>query len=134
VQYSSDIDRWSSIAIPPARRRTRPYRRIGKLTVHLLDPACWAVYKLARYLDADVEDLRSVLRRERLSAPALARLCGESLRASPRSTHLLAFRRQVEHFFVAHGPAVWGRRFDPRRAVAVFHRAARIERVGSAPR
>lgn len=128
VQYSTDIDRWSSVAIPPARMRTRPHRRIGRLSVHLLDPKCWAVYKLARYLDTDVDDLLVVLRRERPSAAALARLCGESLRTSPRSTHLFSFRRHVEHFFETHGPAVWGHGFDPSRAIAGFHRAARIDR------
>jgi len=128
VQYSSDLDRWSSVAIPPARRRTRPYRRVGRLTVHLLDPANWAVYKLARYLDADVDDLRVVLRRQRVPSRRLATLCGESLRASPRSTQLFLFRKQVEHFFREHGPAVWGRRFDPSPAIAAFHQAARIPR------
>jgi hypothetical protein len=126
VQYSTDIDRWSQVALPPSRMRTRPHRRIGRLSVHLLAPACWAVYKLARYLDADVEDIRAVLRREHVSPTGLARLCGESLRASPRSPHLFTFRRHVEHFFAAHGRAVWGARFDAARAVAAFHRAARI--------
>jgi hypothetical protein len=126
VQYSADVDRWSSVAIPQARRRSRPYRRIGRLTVHLLDPASWAVYKLARYLDQDVEDLQVVLRHERLPSGRLARLCGESLRVSPRSTHLFLFRKQVEHFFREHGRAVWGRRFDPSTAIATFHRVAGI--------
>jgi len=126
VQYSTDIDRWSSIAIPPRRWKTRPWRRIGPLSVHLLDPACWAVYKLARYLDADGDDLRSVLRHERVPPARLARLCGESLRTSPKSTQLLAFRRHVEHFFSAHGRAVWGSTFDSRRAIGAFHRAAGI--------
>src|SRR5207302_1052684 len=112
VQYSTDIDRWSSVAIPPRRRKTRSYRRIGRLSVHLLDPACWAVYKLARYLDADVEDLRYVLRRAHVPSGALARLCGTSLRARPRSTQLFLFRRQVEHFFRTHGRAGWGPGFD----------------------
>ena len=128
VQYSTDIDRWSSVAIPPRRRKTRSYRRIGRLSVHLLDPTCWAVYKLARYLDADVEDLRAVLRRQRVSSVALARLCGVSLRASPRSSQLFLFRKQVEHFLLEHGRAVWGRGFDPAGAIATFHRAARITR------
>src|SRR5207249_4459444 len=56
VQYSADIDRWSSIAVPTAKRRTRLRRRVGRVAVHLLEPRCWAVYKLARYLDADVEE------------------------------------------------------------------------------
>lgn len=126
VQYSADIDRWSPVAIPPGKRRTRPWKRFGRLSLHLLDPACWAVYKLARYLDSDVEDLRAVLRRQRVPSLALARLCGVSLRTSPRSTQLFLFRRQVEHFFHAHGPAVWGRGFEATRAVAAFRRAAKL--------
>jgi len=43
-QYATDIDRWSSVSIPAARRRTRAFRRIGLLSVHLLAPTCWAVY------------------------------------------------------------------------------------------
>lgn len=126
VQYSTDIDRWSSVTIPPARFRTRPFRRIGRLSVHLLDPKCWAVYKLARYLDSDVDDLIAVLRRARPSPTALARLCGESLRASPRSPQLFNFRRQVEHFFRTHASAVWGPRFTADEALRAFARASRI--------
>lgn len=126
VQYSADIDRWSPVAVPARRRGGRLHRRLGQLSVHLLDPACWAVYKLARYLDSDVEDLRAVLRRQRVSSDALARLCGTSLRTSPRSTQLFLFRKQVEHFFRNHGRAAWGRGFEADRAIAVFRRAARI--------
>ena len=41
VQYSNDIDRWSSIAMPDYQRHTRPYKRFGRVSVHLLDPAYW---------------------------------------------------------------------------------------------
>jgi hypothetical protein len=126
VQYSTDIDRWSAVSIPERRRKTRPLRRVGRLSVHLLDPTCWAVYKLARYLDADVDDLRAVLARQRVSGDGLARLCGICLRTSSRSTQLFLFRRQVAHFFRAHGRAVWGRGFDAERAIALFRRAAKI--------
>jgi len=126
VQYSQDIDRWSAVMVPSHRRKTRPFRRLGRLSVHLLDPGCWAVYKLARYLESDVEDLRVVLKRDRVPWRRLTRLCGESLRASPRSAALFAFRRQVEHFFREHGGFVWGKGFDAERATAAFHRAARI--------
>ncbi len=126
VQYSTDIDRWSPVTVPARQRRRRLHRRVGRLSVQMLDPVCWAVYKLSRYLDSDVEDLRVVLRRQRVSSAALARLCGVCLRSSPRSTHLFLFRRQVEHFFRTHGPTVWGRGFDAGRAIASFHRAARI--------
>jgi hypothetical protein len=128
VQYSTDIDRWSSIAVPVKHQKTRAHRRVGRLSVHLLDPRCWAVYKLARYLDADVDDLRHVLGRKRPPPASLARICGESLRGSPRSSQLLSFRRHVEHFFTTHGQAVWGKAFEPARAIRAFHRAARIGR------
>jgi hypothetical protein len=126
-EWSCSIRR-TSIAGRPSRSRRggRLHRRLGRLSVHVLDPACWAVYKLARYLDSDVEDLRAVLRRQRVSSAALARLCGMSLRASPRSTQLFLFRKQVEHFFRNHGRAVWGRGFDAERALAAFRRGARI--------
>jgi len=126
IQYATDIDRWSSVSVPTARRRSRPLRRIGRLSVHVLDPACWAVYKLTRYLDSDVADLRAVLRRQRVPWRGLARLCGESLRSSPRSTQLRLFRQQVEHFFRTHGRHVWGQRFDPERAIDTFQSAAGI--------
>ena len=128
VQFSSDIDRWSSIAIPPSKFRTLPYRRIGRLSAHLLDPACWAVYKLARYRESDIHDLVAVLKREQVAPLRLAGLCGASLRSSPRSTALHSFRKQVEHFFRKHGAAIWGNSFDPDPGIARFHREAGITR------
>ena len=126
VQFSDDIDRWSSVSVPPAIRGSRRLRTVGRLSVCLLDPACWAVYKLARYLDADVEDLVAVLRHAHVPWSRLARFCGVALRSSPRSTQLILFRRQVEHFFRLQGATVWGKRFDAERAVRAFQRAARI--------
>jgi hypothetical protein len=37
VQYSTDIDRWSPVAIPARRRTTRLHRRHGRLAVHLVE-------------------------------------------------------------------------------------------------
>ena len=114
VQYSADIDRWSQVAIPKSKMKTRFYKRFGLPTVHLLDPKCRAVYKLARYLDSDVADLLALLKRQKVSWIGLSRLCGDCLRFSPRSTQPYLFRRQVEHFFKEH-----------ERAIATFHRAAK---------
>jgi hypothetical protein len=126
VRFSDDIDRRSSVSVPAGRRTSRRLRTIGSLDVRLLDPACWAIYKLARYLDSDVEDLVAVLRNARVPWLGLARLCGVALRSSPRSTQLGLFRHHVEHFFRIHGSAVWGRRFDEERAVRTFRRAGTI--------
>lgn len=126
VQYSTDIDRWSSVAIPPHRFKTRRYQRLSRLTVHLLDPLCWAVYKLARYLETDITDLHAVLTCQQVSSFRLARLCGECLRTSPRSTQLFLFRRQVEHFFRTHGVQIWGAQFESIPVIAAFRQAAGI--------
>jgi hypothetical protein len=127
VQYSADIDRWSSITMPGYQRHTRLYRRFGRVRVHLLEPIYWAVPKLARYLDSDAEDIEAVLLAEGVKPEALARLCGRALRASPRSTAQFLFRQHVEHFFRAHGPAIWGEGFDAAVAVIAFHRAAGVQ-------
>lgn len=126
AQFAEDISRWSMISFLDYRRHTRLYRRFGRLEVRILGPAYWAIGKLTRYLDLDVQDLIRVLRRARLAPEPLARLWGRALKASPRSDACWSFRRHVETFFHRHGPAVWGRAFDPSRALAAFHRAAGI--------
>lgn len=130
VQYAEDVDRWSSVAIPRERRRTRAWRRFGLLEVELLEPLCWAVYKLARYLDSDVEDLVAVLGNERIDPLELAEICGASLASSPRSSSLWLFRRQVERFFREEGPRVWTKDFASEVAVERFHRLAGIGEDG----
>jgi hypothetical protein len=126
AQYSADIDRWSSITMPNYQRHTRLYQRFGRVRVHLLEPIYWAVPKLARYLDTDAEDIEAVLHAEGVGPEPLARLCGRALRASPRSSAQFSFRQHVEHFFRAHGPAVWGSSFDAEAAVRAFRRAVGI--------
>jgi hypothetical protein len=126
VNYAEDLDRWSSITLLDYRRHTRPYRRFGALDVRLLEPAYWAIGKLGRYFDLDVDDLVHVLRRTRVPPAAALRLWASALRASPRSTALAQYRRQVEHFLATHGPSVWGRDFDVEAAIRRFQRAAGI--------
>jgi hypothetical protein len=126
IQYSTDIDRWSLVAMPNYRRHTQPYRRYGRVTVHLLEPTYWAVPKLARYVDTDRLDLQVVLRTQGVRPEHLARVCGRALRASPRSTALFLFRQHVEDFLRTHGASVWGDDFDAEVAIGVFHRAAGI--------
>jgi hypothetical protein len=127
VQYSADIDRWSAITMPNYQRHTRLHRRFGRVSVHLLEPAYWAVPKLARYLDSDAADIQTVLRTQNVKPESLARLCGRALRASPRSTAQFSFRQHVEHFLRTYGPTVWGSDFDAEAAVRAFQRAAGIQ-------
>lgn len=124
VQYSQEIDRWSSIAIPGYRRRARRFARFGKLDLMLLDPTDWAVPKLTRYLDSDIFDLISVLKKQKIPPQDLAKRCGNALKKSPRSSALFLFRRQVEHFFMEHGKQIWGKGFHPEASLKLFHQMA----------
>ena len=124
VNYAEDIDRWSSVTLLDYRRHTAPYKTFGAIRVRLLSPAYWAIGKLARYFELDVDDLVRVLKRNRVPASPAIRLWARALRGSPRSASLPLFRRQVEHFLGTHGPAIWGRSFDAEAAIATFRRLA----------
>lgn len=127
AQFAEDISRWSMISFLDYTRHTHRYRRFGTVEVRVLDPAYWALGKLARSLELDVQDLVRVLRRAGLAPEPLARLWGRALKASPRSDARWSFRRHVEAFFQRQGPAIWGRAFEPAHAIAAFHRAAGIQ-------
>jgi hypothetical protein len=124
VNYAEDIDRWSSIAFLDYRRHTTAYRRFGTLRVRVLDPVYWAIGKLGRYLEIDVNDLIAVLTRHRVPVSRALAVWGAALRASPRSAALFQFRRQVEHFLRTYGRTIWGRGFTPELAVRRFLREA----------
>lgn len=123
---AEDIDRWGMITLLDYRRTSRLYERVGRLEIRLLDPTRWAIGKLTRYLDSDLRDVSAVFKKKQVTAATAARTWGTALRASPPSTSQLAFRRNVEHFFAEQGPRVWGRSFDPTRAIRLFHRSAGI--------
>ena len=126
ANFTEDIDRWGAISLLDYRRKTIPYRRFGTLEVRLLEPAYWSIGKISRYLDPDVHDLLTVLKRRRLPAGRLIRIWGRALRSSPRSTACAQFRHQAEHFLRTYGRMIWGRRFDAESAIQQFHRTAGI--------
>ncbi|MBI4340646.1 MAG: hypothetical protein HY598_00010 [Candidatus Omnitrophica bacterium] len=124
ANYAEDIDRWGQISLLDYRRTTQPYKRFGALEVRLIDPAYWTIGKLTRYLDPDVEDLVTVLRRQRITPGRLADLWGRALRLSPRSNVLTQFRRQAEHFLQTYGKAIWGPTFHADRILTRLYRRA----------
>ena len=125
ANYAEDIDRWSPISFLDYQRHTRPYRVFGSLTVRLLDPAYWSIGKISRFLDPDIRDLVSVLRRQRIPAPRLLGVWARAIRRSPRSPAQTQCRRQVEDFLRGFGPRVWGKSFHADRAIELFHQRLR---------
>ncbi|HEX5000530.1 MAG TPA: hypothetical protein VFY29_20070 [Terriglobia bacterium] len=125
-QYAEDIDKWSSIALPS--KRSRLYRRFGKVEVRILDPGLWAIGKLTRYLSTDVQDLRVVLKHANLRPIATVRLWGTALGISNVSSAQGLFRRQVESFLDRFSREIWGPGVDPSALNRTFLESARKAR------
>jgi hypothetical protein len=123
AQYAENIDQWSSIALPA--KRSRLYRRFGKVEVRILDPALWAIGKLVRYLSTDLQDLKTVLKSANRSPGAVVKLWGTALGMSPASSSQAVFRRQVENFLDQYSREIWGKRQDPKKLKEVFLHSAR---------
>ncbi len=121
AQYAEDIDRWSSITLLDYEKHTTLFKRFGRIGVYLLEPSYWAIGKLSRYLDPDIQDLILVFKRTRTSWEDLCEVTGKALKESPKSTSCFQFRKQVEDFLKAHGKKVWGKNFNPEEAIKRFH-------------
>jgi hypothetical protein len=119
-QFSEDLSAWSPVAMPPYRTHTRRWKAFGPITVSLLDPPDYIVSKLRRGAAHDFTDLILVARAHRVGWRTLALRCGAAARASPRSTRLQTFVKRVEYLFREHGRALWGARFAPDPAIALF--------------
>jgi hypothetical protein len=126
ANFAEDIDRWCQISLLDYKRHSLAYRTFGTLRVRLMDPAYWSIGKMTRYLDFDLRDMIGVFKRQKIPPEKLARLWGKALKKSPRSLVLSQFRKQVEHFFSAHGKKVWGKKFDARRTLTHFYEQAGI--------
>lgn len=126
ANFSADLDRWSSITLLDYAKQTQRYKRIGRLELRFLKSSYWAIGKLARYIQSDVQDLRRVLRTQQPAWRSAVRLWGKALRKSPRSTACFQFRQHVEHFLKRYGREVWGSSLEPSQAIEEFHRTAGI--------
>jgi hypothetical protein len=130
AQYARDIDRWGMISLLDYRKKAIPYRRFGRLDVRTLAPAHWAIGKITRYLETDVQDLVAVLKKMKVPAPALTRTLARAVRQSPPSSQRFQFRRHLEHFLQAYGRKVWGGGFDADSSIRAFHRLAGVSPQG----
>lgn len=126
ANYAEEIGRWGMISLLDYRQHTSRYRRFGKLEVHLLDPAYWAIGKLDRYVQSDVQDIELVLRKQESPWDHVVHVWGRALRESPLSEAGLLYRKHVEHFLRMHGRDIWGTHFDAAAAIRAFHRHAGI--------
>lgn len=124
AQFAVNIGSWSDVAMPDYRTSARTWRTFGAIRVQLLSPAMYVVSKLRRGASKDFEDVVLVGRATRLSWRRAAMALGHAVHASPPSTQLPPFKERVEHLFRRYGRDLWGTRFDPNRALAIYRRRA----------
>lgn len=109
VQYSDTIQHWGMIAIPQLTKGSRLHKHFGSVSVFILAPEKWAIGKLSRYFESDVEDLVAVLTRQKPPLKKTLNLWKQALRTSPVSTDQFLFKNQVNHFLKTYGKKIWGR-------------------------
>lgn len=126
VNFSADLDRWSSIALLDYAHHTKPYQRFGRVVVRILEPPYWAIGKLSRFVQSDLDDLRRVLKAQSPPWRSTVALWGKALKSSPPSTSCFQFRQHVEQFLRSYAQEVWGAECDPAQAIQEFHRAAGV--------
>ena len=120
VQYSTNIDRWSSIVLLDYREHTKRWKRIGTLDVHVLDVRHWSIGKLNRYIDRDIQDLIEAFRRLKPDPVTLAQFWRKAIANSPASTQQWQTKQQALSFFRQHGQQVWGERLPLKQIEQVF--------------
>lgn len=128
-QFSEDIDRWSSIAMP--FKKSRPWKKMGHVDVRILEPSLWAIGKLSRYLATDEKDLVTVFQLIKPDLKAVVNTWGKALGKSPASSAQPTFRKHVELFFQENGRKIWGKKFDAASVFESFLAVARKAASGA---
>ncbi len=121
-EFSEDIDRWSSIALP--FKKSKRVWKLGRIDIRVLDPLLWSVGKLARYLSTDESDVATVFKKLKPPALSVARLWGQALGRSPASSAQTLFRNHVRSFLDKYAASIWGKTIAPDRLFDIFLRAA----------
>lgn len=127
ANYSEDISHWSMIDFLDYRRTALPYKTIGKLRIKLMAPEYWTIGKMGRFVEPDIRDLVSIIKKRKLAAERLIRLWSRALRSSPLSLASKEFRDHVIDFLKNYGRSAWGKNFDVPKAITLFRQLAQIK-------
>ena len=120
VNYSEDISGWSMVSFLDYRRKAKPYKRFGRVTVNVMAPEHWTIGKMVRFLELDIKDMVKIIRAKRLRALPLVRLWAKAADKSKISLQLDQFRKNVILFVRAHGKKLWGRKTDTEALLESF--------------
>ena len=134
VQFNSDWDRVSSIAMPKKSPSAIPYKNFGLTKVFLMHPNPWSIGKLSRYTARDIADICAVFAKHKkklkLTANGAAAYWGRAVGESPFSDAQNLFRQQAGDFFREYGKKIWGKKVEPKALMETFMKSARNARSG----
>ena len=123
VEFGTSVERWSELTLLDYTQHKRPFKRYGTLAVYVLEPPYWAIGKVARYWDQDIQDMISVFSHEKTDPKNLAGVWQRVLKESQPSTVLFNLKKQMRHFFKTHGPKIWGKALMLEKILPLFESA-----------
>ena len=120
TNYGEDISRWSMIDYLDYRKKTIPYKKMGRLDIRLMAPEYWSIGKMTRFFEIDIQDMVQVIKKRKLDADAMVRLWARALKASPMSLAKRDFIIHVKLFIKSYGKKAWGKSFNADRTIKKF--------------
>ncbi|OVE77405.1 hypothetical protein BVX98_02550 [bacterium F11] len=121
AEFSEDIDRWGMISLLDYEKKAWFYKKFKNLRLLVMDPSYWAIGKMTRYIDPDIQDMVSVFKKQKTSWKKLIQVWSTALRKSPKSTTQQTFFKHVEHFFQSQGRKIWGKSFMTTQAIEFWN-------------
>ncbi len=120
TNYGEDIGHWSMIDWLDYRKHAIPYKKINTLDIRLMAPDYWTIGKMGRFYETDIHDMMTVMQKKNMESDDLIRLWARAFRKSPISLEKRQFIQHVHTFLDRYGHKVWGKRFQPDKAIALF--------------
>ena len=120
AQYSENIQGWSQISYLNYRESSLLYKKFGKIEVRVMAPENWTIGKMTRYLPLDIMDISFVLKKRSIDWKPLVNIWARALKQSPLSDRSREFKDHVMDFLGKEGKKIWGKAFQPEKAVDEF--------------
>lgn len=98
IDISDNISRWGMVDLPPAyQKRAQPYQNNELVEILLLSPLDLIISKLRIFRDNDIEDINYLVKKFKISYPEIKREAKAAIQASPRSTEVLFFKKNLKY-------------------------------------
>lgn len=122
ADYSENVSHWSMIDFSDYRQTAVPYKKIGKLKIKIIAPACWTIGKMGRFYELDIQDMVQILRKNKVPAARVIRVWAKALKGSALSLELGQFREHVHYFLRRYAKKIWGAGTNAEALIQTFEK------------